>query len=926
MSRFAKGDGAAAGMGINKIKDKTTEAISDSLADESYNPPVIKNSLDAGVSDVTNNFLPQPFAIQNHPEYDRGTENKKKNYINTTTQEAEAVKKEGRALSYEEAQKIRKEIQDDNNSTTTTADPVGSDRQPGFEENLNLYTAHHPEKIASGDVTKKLKELNTGDAAEAEKIYQESLTPQDAYRSIFKKNPLLDYDTVTYHFTLSMLTDQDAKSASNHIIKGNFENNDFRLWTPKNKTAVIAETGSTVLSINSVEILATVGPTQGGKRLSGAVEFNLNILQPLNASLTDTLVNSAITLGIPDGLKASYLLELHFIGRDPNTSKIERIENTDRQFLIEIVSVQANVDTNGAQYVIRAARAGDKGIRSDHYKTDRPLQLNNLKTVKDMMQSVQDTMNLNEVDKLAIEKGILDEYYISMDPYTAKILRDDPLIDTDTLNNTTYDQVEGVEYDTSKKMFRIPEGTSLDRIFEFGLSHSKKLQKLAKGLKDAADPDSSDSKEVDKYTKYIFRIKVDTKNIDWDIIRNDYAREFHYTISLYPTIRPEILPGVWNDSKQVAKEKMKDLLSGNLGKDKSRPYKALSKRYDYLFTGLNDKVLRFDIKYNNYFFFALHSYRSVFAGLGEIAKPKIQKSSKLLLEYQAQQQTVNAKWKQYTQKKADTILEEDPDLSSEFDEFKKERQKLIDLYVEGVEDGTFEGDVSIARTLKYANAEVYQDKIMRDNTDPNSARNSIKNKTVNQPQEITSDDGFASNDPNIDNRGKQLYSELIKREDVINTIDKSEKPFQIMWGAVPEAYRNNFNKGNGSPGKGHFDSVLEATLSDYSADMVHMDMDIRGDPFWLEGERTLYSKNDISATYFEGENYLLFKAITSAGEPDPKTGIARPGDEQQEQMLNGVYAVTQVTNRFESGQFIQNIKGVKEAFITDISILDKKES
>ena len=43
-------------------------------------------------------------------------------------------------------------------------------------------------------------------------------------------------------------------------------------------------------------------------------------------------------------------------------------------------------------------------------------------------------------------------------------------------------------------------------------------------------------------------------------------------------------------------------------------------------------------------------------------------------------------------------------------------------------------------------------------------------------------------------------------------------------------------------------------------------------------------------------------------------------------MLNGVYAVTQVTNRFESGQFIQNIKGVKEAFITDISILDKKES
>jgi hypothetical protein len=38
-------------------------------------------------------------------------------------------------------------------------------------------------------------------------------------------------------------------------------------------------------------------------------------------------------------------------------------------------------------------------------------------------------------------------------------------------------------------------------------------------------------------------------------------------------------------------------------------------------------------------------------------------------------------------------------------------------------------------------------------------------------------------------------------------------------------------------------------------------------------------------------------------------------------MLNGVYAVVEVTSRFESGQFIQNIKGVKEAFITDISKL-----
>ena len=81
----------------------------------------------------------------------------------------------------------------------------------------------------------------------------------------------------------------------------------------------------------------------------------------------------------------------------------------------------------------------------------------------------------------------------------------------------------------------------------------------------------------------------------------------------------------------------------------------------------------------------------------------------------------------------------------------------------------------------------------------------------------------------------------------------------------------------------------------------------------------------IRDSYYDGENYLLFRAITSAGEPDPETGVANPNRENKEQMLNGVYAVVTITSSFSGGQFIQNIKGVKEAFITDISKLEKFE-
>ena len=130
--------------------------------------------------------------------------------------------------------------------------------------------------------------------------------------------------------------------------------------------------------------------------------------------------------------------------------------------------------------------------------------------------------------------------------------------------------------------------------------------------------------------------------------------------------------------------------------------------------------------------------------------------------------------------------------------------------------------------------------------------------------------------------------------------------------------KSDFDNKNRTPGMGHFHAVLESTLADFSADMVNMDMDIRGDMYWLESER---DPRPYTASSYTGENYLLFRAITSAGEPDPTTGIARPGDEYKEQMLNGVYAVTEVISRFEGGQFTQNLKGVKEAFISDIDKL-----
>ena len=62
---------------------------------------------------------------------------------------------------------------------------------------------------------------NTGDASIAEQVYESQKKPEEFYHPHYKRNILLDYDTPTYHWKLSMLTERDTVSAQEHINRGN---------------------------------------------------------------------------------------------------------------------------------------------------------------------------------------------------------------------------------------------------------------------------------------------------------------------------------------------------------------------------------------------------------------------------------------------------------------------------------------------------------------------------------------------------------------------------------------------------------------------------------------------------------------------------------------------------------------------------------
>ena len=937
-----KGDRAGAGMGKNAVEDLSGSGVAESekswwQKSKEYLKKGATSILDADPSkDGIQIFNNRAFAKPKKTVKDVVEPNTEAEYLDASHGADATYKGSSTGTITKKAEGEEKINQKVNQLTNDQRDALGGygeyrPEEKADDNNNNVEPAKTGAENETGAGSGSGLEDYNGKSQSAllAENKKEKPEPKQEYKEFFERNILHDYDAVTYHFKMSMLSEQDTIRAQDHIIRGNFEDDtQWKDWKADDPMMVIAETGGTVLSINGVQIEATAGPINNGKRLTGAVDFNITIQQPLKASFTDTIVNAAIALGLPDGLKATYLLELWFIGRDPRTGAIiNPIDHSMRQFLISIVDVQANVDTMGATYQIRAARAGDFGIRQHTYTTDRPMQLSGITTVNSMLKKLSDAFNLNELDKLAIEKGILDEYYIKLDPYADEKLGEDTLLITGSdgkpITNLTVQPNEDLSgsglADTQRKEFSIPEGTSIDRILEFGITHSKKLQKLAKGLKKGADPDSSDAKDVDNFVKMIYKIKVDVKNIKWDVLRNDYAREYTYTISLYPTIRPEILPGTWKDQPAVAEEKIKALTSLDISSGESKPYRALSKRYDYLFTGLNDKVLRFDIKYNNQFFLALHSYRNLYDGMGKDKQAEISRASEILVDFKSQQQKVRTAWESYLQAKSDNFLKKDEELDAilkpKFGEFKAERDKLIGLYVQGVDDKVFEG-TAIGDTVNEDGSEMTAEE--KTASAIAALEGDDKEKLRSQQMDVV-----WPSDVTVDRQVKDMYAELIDTQQATDMVEASGNAFKLMWGAVPDQFRSSINSEGGTPGRGHLNSVIEASLSDFEADLVAMDMDIKGDPFWLESERN--PRYTESADLYEGENYLLFTAVTSAGEPNPVTGIANPRAQEfgREQLLNGVYAVVSINSRFEGGQFVQNIKGVKDAFITDISILEQ---
>lgn len=167
----------------------------------------------------------------------------------------------------------------------------------------------------------------------------------------------------------------------------------------KGQALIIAETGVTSeFAIDNVAMIQTVIPGQAhGNTTPGIIQFDL--MEPLGFTFLDRILKAGISLGRPANLPSQhYVMRLEFVGRDPETGASIKYPNTFF-YPIKINQVRSQTGPEGTRYNIIAFSLIKHAQTEAVTSTD--LTVKDISTVQTFVEGLEKSFNQAEADKLS---------------------------------------------------------------------------------------------------------------------------------------------------------------------------------------------------------------------------------------------------------------------------------------------------------------------------------------------------------------------------------------------------------------------------------------------------------------------------------------------------------------------------------------------
>ena len=371
---------------------------------------------------------------------------------------------------------------------------------------------------------------------------------------------------------------------------------------------------------------------------SNAFKFTFDIIEPHSMGLLlQSLQNAAIKAGHPNYLnKAPFVLRLDIMGYDENGIIMTSIK--PKFWTVALTKITFKVDENGSNYKVEAVPMSHKGFSDTLTTAYNEIKLSCSKSgtdagsVKDLLTTGENSLckflnDLEDANYKDKKIGVKDEYAIEFpetsDEFTNSAIipgvtvraTKDPNAPTQqTIGGTNiavstafgendigkakfgFDQKDGGAFQFKKHGDQVDAKTGLVKRDQMTIDPTARAFQFSQGQnliaiinqiilssdysKAALDPKNVTDEGMIKW----WRLDVQIQLLDWDPLVGDYAQKVIFRVVPFLVHHsvfspPSALPiGYGELQKQIVKE------------------------YNYIYTGQNSDVLKFDIEINNLFF------------------------------------------------------------------------------------------------------------------------------------------------------------------------------------------------------------------------------------------------------------------------------------------------------------------------------------
>lgn len=373
-------------------------------------------------------------------------------------------------------------------------------------------------------------------------------------------NPLHDYAPVNYIITLSCLSkDRFNTGAGSEVV----------IFKSGGKGVQGAGPLSKDYYVDNLVIRSSIAPSQETGTAT-AFQILFDVHEPYGSSFVDALVKAALMQGYKNHLNAVFNIRIEFKGNDDNGQPTNYIPNTTRDILIHIYMVEMKIEAGISIYQIQAAPATGIAL-TDLYTTTQESVTITGDTVGDLLENffVAYTQSLKTLQAEEDKKiQLTDEYILDTSASLAEVL-DSPIgwtTNSSLSSVVTVNNLMGVGLKKDEVLGRsvtVPKGTRIQTLIEAVVKESRYIR-------DQFDSDGIPKDDQIKLLKLETQLQLGEDNGNG---RDQY--QFIYIL------------------------RTQAFNSGHTSKGNGQTVENIVpiKEYNYLYTGKNQDVLRFDITY-----------------------------------------------------------------------------------------------------------------------------------------------------------------------------------------------------------------------------------------------------------------------------------------------------------------------------------------